>query len=98
VALSLSVPWVLGMVGAAAVLHRPQGPSLASLVVGGGGSATTALLLATLLGLLPLLLAYWLTPSESSGETPSATVVLALRRKLPSTTDKGMRDPTDDPG
>jgi hypothetical protein len=82
VMLALSIPWMLGMVGAAAVLVRPEGLSLASLVAEGGSAATAALFLATLLGLAPLLLASWLTPSESSGETANTTVVLALRRKV----------------
>jgi peptide/nickel transport system permease protein len=97
VALALSVPWVLGMAGAAAVLHRAEGPSLAALVAEGGGVATTALLLAALLGLAPLLLASWLTPSEWSGDVPSATVALALRPKRKSTTDGATPDHTDEP-
>jgi hypothetical protein len=97
VMLALSIPWVLGMVGAATVLHRSEGPSLASLVAEGGGAATPALFLAALVGLAPLLLSVWLTPSTSSGETPHATVVLALRRKLSSTTEAATPDHTDGP-
>jgi peptide/nickel transport system permease protein len=98
VMLALSIPWVLGMAGVAAVLHRSEGPSLASLVAEGGGAATTALFLASLLGLAPLLLASWLTPSEVSGETSSATVVLALRRKLSGPTEGAAADQPDGPG
>jgi peptide/nickel transport system permease protein len=97
VMLALSIPWTLGMVGAAAALHRPAGLSLASLVAEGDGAATTALFLATLLGLAPLLLASWLTPSESSGETASTTVVLALSRKLSNPPEAATPDHTDEP-
>lgn len=86
VALALSVPWVLGMEGAAWALYPTARPSLAALA---GAGATSALLLACALGVAPLLLAMFLAPSEASGETPGAPVVLALRRKLRSATDSG---------
>jgi hypothetical protein len=87
VTIALSVPWVLALEGASAALHATGRPSLASLDTLGGGSATGALVLTALIGLAPLLLANLLTPTEASGEAAGHTVVLALRRKLPSSTD-----------
>jgi hypothetical protein len=81
------------MEGAAAALHPPSRPSLASFAALGAPAAVPALLLACLLGVLPLLLAGWLTPGEANSETPSSHVVLALRRKLPSSTDTGTSTP-----
>jgi hypothetical protein len=81
VAVALTIPWVLGLEGAAAALLPPARRSLASLAAFDGGFDGAALLVMFLLGVAPLLLAAWLTPSETNGETPGAHVVLALRRR-----------------